>query len=188
WKFGSEEQKQRWLPDMAAGRVVGCFGLTEPGAGSKPAGMRRWAKRDGEGWIVSGTKMWITSEGVADVAVVWARTDESEGPDGIRGFIVPTDAPGFTTKDIHRKVSLRASVTSELVLDDVRLPADAMLAQVRGLRGPLSCLNEARCGMRRRPMGAARACFELAVEYSRTLEQCGRPMCGSQLSQAKLSN
>ena len=188
WKFGSEAQKQRWLPDMAAGRVVGCFGLTEPDAGSNPAGMRTWAKRDGEDWIVSGTKMWITSGGVADVAVVWARTDESEGPDGIRGFIVPTDTPGFTTKDIHRKVSLRASVTSELVLDDVRLPADAMLAEVRGLRGPLSCLNEARYGILWGAMGAARACFESAVEYSRTREQFGRPIGGFQLTQEKLAN
>src|SRR5207249_693627 len=147
WRFGSEEQKQRWLPEMAAGRTVGCFGLTEPDAGSNPAGMRTSAKRDGDDWVLSGTKMWITNGGVADVAIVWARTDEEEGPAGIRGFIVPTDTPGFSTKDIHRKISLRASVTSELVLDDVRLPADAMLPEVRGLRGPLSCLNEARYGI-----------------------------------------
>src|SRR5439155_11667501 len=188
WKFGSEEQKQRWLPDMAAGRVVGCFGLTEPDAGSNPAGMRTWAKRDGEDWIVSGTKMWITSGGVADVAVVWARTDESEGPDGIRGYIVPTDTPGFTTKDIHRKVSLRASVTSELVLDDVRLPADAMLSEVRGLRGPLSCLNEARYGILWGAMGAARSCYETALEYAKTRVHFGRPIAGFQLTPQQLVN
>jgi glutaryl-CoA dehydrogenase len=153
--------------------------------------MRTWAKRDGDDWILSGTKMWITNGGFADLAVVWAKTDESgggDGSDGIRGFIVPKGTPGFTTKDIHRKISLRASVTSELILDDVRLPADAVLPGVRGLRGPLSCLNEARFGIMWGAMGAARACFESAVEYSKTREQFGRPIGGFQLTQEKLAN
>src|SRR5436190_2040603 len=160
WAYGSEEQKQRWLPPMAAGTVVGCFGLTEPDSGSDPGSMRTWAKRDGDDWILQGAKMWITNGGIADVAVVWARTD-----DGVRGFIVPTDSPGYSTKDVARKLSLRASVTSELILDGVRLPGDSLLPGVTGMRGPLSCLSEARYGIVWGSMGAARACFQSALEY-----------------------
>jgi glutaryl-CoA dehydrogenase len=183
WKYGSEEQKQRWLPPMARGEVIGCFGLTEPDAGSDPARMRTRATPDGDGWVLSGTKMWITNGGVADVAVVWAVTD-----DGIRGFLVPTDAPGFTTNDIHRKLSLRASVTSELVLDAVRVPEDAVLPGVTGIKGPLSCLSEARFGIIWGAMGAARACFESALEYAKARVQWGRPIAGFQLTQRKLAD
>jgi glutaryl-CoA dehydrogenase len=183
WKYGSEEQKQEWLPRMAAGEAIGCFGLTEPDQGSDPASMRTSAKRDGDDWILSGNKMWITSGGIADVAVVWARTDE-----GIRGFLVPRGAPGFSTRDIHRKLSLRASVTSELILEDCRLPADSVLPGVTGMRGPLSCLNEARFGIVWGAMGAARACYESALEYSKTREQFDRPIGGFQLTQQKLVN
>jgi glutaryl-CoA dehydrogenase len=183
WKYGSEEQKQRWLPPMARGEVIGCFGLTEPDAGSDPARMRTKATREGDGWVLSGTKMWITNGGLADVAVVWAFTD-----DGIRGFLVPTDAPGFTTNDIHRKLSLRASVTSELVLDAVRVPEDAVLPGVTGIKGPLSCLSEARFGIVWGAMGAARACFESALEYAKTRVQWRRPIAGFQLTQRKLAD
>ena len=179
---GSEEQKERWLPGMAAGELVGCFGLTEPDAGSDPASMRTTARRDGTDWVLNGTKMWITNGSIADVAVVWARTQ-----DGVRGFLVPAGTPGFTTQDIHRKLSLRASVTSELVLDDVRLPADAMLPEARGLRAPLSCLSEARFGILFGAIGAARACYEAALEYATTRHQFGRPIAGFQLTQAKLA-
>ncbi|QOV45831.1 acyl-CoA dehydrogenase family protein [Streptomyces chromofuscus] len=182
-RFGSEEQKQRWLPPMASGDVIGCFGLTEPDHGSDPASMRTYAKRDGGDWVLSGRKMWITNGSVASVAVVWAQTE-----DGIRGFVVPTDAPGFSAPEIKHKWSLRASVTSELVLDDVRLPADAVLPEVRGLRGPLSCLSHARYGIVWGAMGAARACFEAAVDYARSREQFGRPIGGFQLTQAKLAD
>jgi glutaryl-CoA dehydrogenase len=181
WKFGSDEQKERWLPGMAAGELVGCFGLTEPDSGSDPASMKTRARRDGSDWVLSGTKMWITNGGVADVAVVWARTD-----DGIRGFLVPRDAPGFTTHDIHRKHSLRASITSELVLDDVRLPDDAVLPGVTGMRGPLSCLSEARYGILWGVVGAARTCFVAALEYAKSRPQFGRPIAGFQLTQRKL--
>jgi len=183
WKFGSQEQKEAWLPRMARGEVIGCFGLTEPDAGSDPGRMRTSARRDGEEWVLSGTKMWITNGSVADLAIVWARTDE-----GIRGFLVPTDTPGFSATDVHRKLSLRASVTSELVLDDVRLPADAVLPGVTGLKGPLSCLSEARFGIVWGAMGAARACFESALEYAKTREQWGRPIGGFQLTQRKLAD
>jgi glutaryl-CoA dehydrogenase len=183
WKFGSEEQKERWLPGMARGELVGCFGLTEPDSGSDPASMKTRARRDGSDWLLSGTKMWITNGGVADVAVVWARTD-----DGIRGFLVPRDAPGFTTHDIHRKHSLRASITSELVLDDVRLPDDAVLPGVTGMRGPLSCLSEARYGILWGAVGAARTCFVTALEYAKSRPQFGRPIAGFQLTQQKLVN
>jgi glutaryl-CoA dehydrogenase len=183
WKFGSDEQKERWLPGMAAGELVGCFGLTEPDSGSDPASMKTRARRDGSDWVLSGTKMWITNGGVADVAVVWARTD-----DGIRGFLVPRDAPGFTTHDIHRKHSLRASITSELVLDDVRLPDDAVLPGVTGMRGPLSCLSEARYGILWGAVGAARTCFVAALEYAKSRPQFGRPIAGFQLTQQKLVN
>ena len=181
--FGSEEQKQQWLPGMARGEFIGCFGLTEPDYGSNPGGMITNAKRDGDDWILNGAKMWITNGNVADVAVVWARTD-----DGIRGFVVPTDTPGFTANLIHKKMSLRASVTSELVLEDVRLPADAMMPGVRGLRGPLSCLNEARFGIVFGTLGAARDCLETAIDYSVSREQFDRPIAGFQLTQKKLAD
>ena len=181
WKYGSEEQKEQWLPRMAAGEAIGCFGLTEPDRGSDPASMRTSAKRDGSDWVLNGNKMWITNGGVADVAVVWARTEE-----GVRGFLVPRGTPGFETRDIHRKLSLRASITSELILDDCRLPADAVLPEVTGMRGPLSCLNEARFGIVWGAMGAARSCYETALEYSKTREQFGKPIGGFQLTQKKL--
>jgi glutaryl-CoA dehydrogenase len=181
WKFGSDEQKEEWLPRMARGEAIGCFGLTEPDIGSDPARMRTSARRDGSDWVLSGTKMWITNGGVADVAVVWARTDA-----GVRGFVVPTDTEGFTANDIERKISLRASVTSELVLDDVRLPEGAVLPGVEGMRGPLSCLNEARYGIVWGSLGAARACFEAALDYAAGREQFGRPIAGFQLTQRKL--
>ncbi|HEY7660465.1 MAG TPA: acyl-CoA dehydrogenase family protein [Actinomycetota bacterium] len=183
WRFGSEEQKQRWLPPMARGEVIGCFGLTEPDAGSDPARMRTSARRDGDDWVLTGTKMWITNGSVADLAIVWAVTDE-----GVRGFLVPTDSPGFTATDVHRKLSLRASVTSELVLDEVRLPADALLPGVTGLRGPLTCLTEARFGIVWGAMGAARACFRTALEYATTRVQWGKPIGGFQLTQRKLAD
>ena len=181
WRYGSEEQKQEWLPKMAAGEAIGCFGLTEPDAGSDPASMRTAARRDGDDWILNGTKMWITNGGIADVAIVWARTD-----DGIRGFIVPRGTPGFSTRDIHRKLSLRASVTSELTFDDCRLPADAVLPEVKGMRGPLSCLSEARFGIIWGAMGAARSCYETALEYSKTRIAFDKPIAAYQLTQQKL--
>jgi glutaryl-CoA dehydrogenase len=183
WKYGSEEQKERWLPPMARGEVIGCFGLTEPDAGSDPARMQTKAVRDGDAWVLSGTKMWITNGGLADVALIWATTD-----DGIRGFLVPTDAPGFATNDIHRKLSLRASVTSELVLDSVRVSDDSVLPGVTGIKGPLSCLTEARYGIVWGAMGAARACFESALGYATTRVQWGRPIGGFQLTQRKLAD
>lgn len=186
WRFGSEEQKQQWLPRMAAGEVIGCFGLTEPDIGSDPAAMRTHAKREGGSggdWVLNGRKMWITNGSVAGVAVVWARTD-----DGIRGFLVPTDTPGFSAPEIKHKWSLRASVTSELVLDDVRLPADAVLPEVTGLRGPLGCLSHARYGIIWGSMGAARTSFEAALDYAKTREQFGKPIGGFQLTQAKLAD
>ncbi|KQW02071.1 acyl-CoA dehydrogenase family protein [Streptomyces sp. Root369] len=182
-RFGSEEQKQTWLPRMAAGEVIGCFGLTEPDHGSDPGAMRTYAKKDGTDWVLNGRKMWITNGSVAGVAVVWAQTD-----DAIRGFVVPTDTPGFSAPEIKHKWSLRASVTSELVLDDVRLPADAVLPEVAGLKGPLSCLSHARYGIVWGAMGAARSCFETAVDYAKTREQFGRPIGGFQLTQAKLAD
>ncbi|WP_019355336.1 acyl-CoA dehydrogenase family protein [Streptomyces sp. AA1529] len=182
-RFGSEEQKQRWLPPMAAGEVIGCFGLTEPDHGSDPGGMRTHARRDGTDWVLTGRKMWITNGSVAGVAVVWARTEE-----GVRGFVVPTDAPGFSAPEIKHKWSLRASVTSELVLDEVRLPADAVLPEARGLRGPLSCLSHARYGIVWGSMGAARSCFETALAYATEREQFGKPLAAFQLTQAKLAD
>ena len=186
--FGSEEHKQQWLPGMAAGELIGCFGLTEPDSGSDPSSMRTTATRDPSGdWVLNGTKMWITNGSIADVAIVWARTDP-DGPDrgAVRGFVVPTDSPGFTAPEIHRKVSLRASVTSELVLDDVRLPAGAVLPGVTGMRGPLSCLNEARFGISFGAVGAARACYEAALAYSLERSQFDRPIASFQLTQRKL--
>lgn len=183
-RFGSEEQKSRWLPAMAAGEVIGCFGLTEPDHGSDPAAMRTYAKREAGGdWVLNGRKMWITNGSVAGVAVVWAQSDN-----GIRGFVVPTDTPGFSAPEIKHKWSLRASVTSELVMDDVRLPADAVLPEVTGLKGPLSCLSHARYGIVWGAMGAARTCFETAVDYAKSREQFGRPIGGFQLTQAKLAD
>jgi glutaryl-CoA dehydrogenase len=181
--FGSDDQKNEWLPRMRAGEAIGCFGLSEPDSGSDPGSMRTVAKRDGSDWVLSGSKMWITNGSVSDVAIVWANTD-----DGIRGFVVPCDLPGFTAPDIHKKLSLRASVTSELVMDDVRLPADAVLPEVEGLRGPLSCLNEARYGIVWGVMGAARSCFETALEYSKERVQFGKPIAAFQLTQKKLTD
>jgi glutaryl-CoA dehydrogenase len=181
WSYGSDEQKEQWLPPMAAGEVIGCFGLTEPDFGSDPSRMRTSAKQSNGDWVLNGSKMWITNGGIADVAVVWARTD-----DGVRGFLVPRGTRGFTTRDIHRKLSLRASVTSELIFDDCRVGDDAMLPGVRGMRGPLSCLNEARYGIVWGAMGAARACFETALEYSKNRVQFERPIAGFQLTQQKL--
>jgi glutaryl-CoA dehydrogenase len=182
WRWGSEEQKQDWLPRMAAGEAIGCFGLTEPDAGSDPGAMRTRARRDGDDWILHGQKMWITNGSIADVAVVWAMTD-----DGVRGFLVPKGTPGFTTQDIHRKLSLRASITSELLLDDVRVPASALLPEATGLRGPLSCLNEARFGIVFGAAGAARACFEAALDYAGERVAFGRPIAATQLQQQKLA-
>jgi glutaryl-CoA dehydrogenase len=182
WRWGSEEQKQEWLPRMAAGEAIGCFGLTEPDAGSDPGAMRTRARRDGDDWILHGQKMWITNGSVSDVAVVWAMTDE-----GVRGFVVPKDTPGFTTQDIHKKLSLRASITSELLLDDVRLPASAMLPETTSLRGPLSCLNEARFGIVFGAAGAARACFEAALDYSLERTAFGKPIAATQIQQGKLA-
>ncbi|MFC8449931.1 acyl-CoA dehydrogenase family protein [Kitasatospora sp. NPDC057223] len=179
--FGSEEQKQQWLPELAAGRAIGCFGLTEPDFGSDPANMRTTARRRGEDWVLSGTKMWITNGSIADIAVVWAQTE-----DGVRGFLVPRGAKGFSANDVHGKLSLRASVTSELVLEEVVLPADAVLPGVRGLRGPLSSLNEARYGILWGTVGAARDCYTTALEYAKTRIQFDRPIAGFQLTQQKL--
>ncbi len=182
WAFGSEEQKQRWLPAMAAGEAIGCFGLTEPDSGSDPSSMRTVARQvEGGDWILDGTKMWITNGSVADVAVVWAATD-----DGVRGFVVPTDTPGFSAPEIHKKLSLRASITSELVMENVRLPADAVLPGVRGMKGPLSCLNEARFGILFGACGAARACYEAALDYANDRVQFDRPISSFQLTQRKL--
>ena len=182
WKYGSPEQKEEWLPRMAAGEAVGCFGLTEPDYGSDPSSMKTKAIRNGSGWVLSGSKMWITNGSVADIAVVWAQTEE-----GIRGFLVPRGARGFTSRAIHKKMSLRASITAELHFDDVKLPADAMLPGVVGLKGPLSCLTEARFGIVWGVTGAARACLETAVDYARTREQFGKPIGGFQLTQGKLA-
>ncbi|MFF5051566.1 acyl-CoA dehydrogenase family protein [Micromonospora sp. NPDC000663] len=183
WRYGSEEQKQRWLPSMATGEAIGCFGLTEPDHGSDPASMATRARRDGDDWLLNGGKMWITNAPIADVAVIWARTDS-----GVRGFAVPMDTPGVTAREIHRKMSLRASVTGEIVLDDVRLPADAQLPEAAGLKAPLSCLTEARYGIVWGSLGAARDCLETTLAYATTRTQFGRPIAGFQLTQAKLAD
>lgn len=180
--YGSEEQRQTWLPKMAEGSVIGCFGLTEPDSGSDPGSMRTRAHRDGEDWILNGRKMWITNGSIADVAVVWAETE-----DGVRGFIVPSGTPGFTQNTIHQKMSLRASDTGELVLDDVRLPGDAVLPGVTGLRGPLSCLSEARFGILFGALGAGRASYDAARTYAQDRVQFGKPIAGFQLTQHKLA-
>ncbi|WP_460772665.1 acyl-CoA dehydrogenase family protein [Microbacterium sp. GXF7504] len=182
-RWGSEEQKQEWLPRMAAGEAIGCFGLTEPDVGSDPASMTTFARRDGDDWMLDGRKMWISNAPYADVAVVWANTDE-----GVRGFVVPTDTPGFSAPEIRHKLSLRASATGELVLDGVRLPASAVLPEARGLKGPLACLNDARYGIVWGAMGAARSCLEVARRYSIERVQFGRPIGGFQLTQQKLAD
>jgi glutaryl-CoA dehydrogenase len=182
WKFGSEEQKNEWLPRMAAGEAIGCFGLTEPDHGSDPASMKTFAKKDGSDWVLSGAKMWITNGSIADIAVVWANTE-----DGIRGFLVPRGTKGFSARNIHKKLSLRASITSELYFDDVKLPGRAVLPAVTGLKGPLSCLSEARFGICWGVTGAARSCFEAAAEYARTREQFGQKIGSFQLTQSKLA-
>jgi len=184
--FGSEEQKERFLPGMAKGKLIGCFGLTEPDAGSDPASMRTRARLDGTDWVLNGSKMWITNGSIADVAVVWAQAGPEHG--GVRGFVVPTDTDGFSAPEIKRKLSLRASVTSELVLEDVRLPAEAVLPEVAGLRGPLSCLNEARFGIVFGSLGAARDSLEAALRYAGERDIFGRSLASFQLTQAKLAD
>ncbi|WP_432956323.1 acyl-CoA dehydrogenase family protein [Micromonospora haikouensis] len=183
WRYGSEEQKQRWLPAMATGEAIGCFGLTEPDHGSDPASMATRARRDGDDWLLHGGKMWITNAPVADVAVIWARAEE-----GVRGFAVPLDSPGVSVREIRRKMSLRASVTGEIALDDVRLPADALLPGAAGLKAPLSCLTEARHGIVWGALGSARDCLETTLAYAGTRTQFGRPLAGFQLTQAKLAD
>lgn len=181
WKFGSEEQKETWLPPMARGEAIGCFGLTESDSGSDPASMRTNAKRDGSDWVINGSKMWITNGSIADIAIVWARTDN-----GVRGFLVPTDSKGFSAPEIKKKASLRASITSELILDDVRVPDDFALPGVSSMRGPLSCLNEARFGIAFGAIGAARSCYETALAYAGEREQFNAPIGSFQLTQRKL--
>ncbi|MCW2780304.1 MAG: acyl-CoA dehydrogenase [Marmoricola sp.] len=183
WKHGSDAQKDEWLPRMATGEALGCFGLTESDFGSNPGGMRTRARRDGDDWVLDGTKMWITNGSIADVAVVWARTEE-----GVRGFVVPTATPGFSAPEIKKKMSMRASVTSELVLDGVRLPADALLPEAVGLAGPLSCLTEARFGLIFGSMGAARDCLQAAIEYAGQRDIFDRKLASFQLTQAKLAD
>jgi len=183
YRWGDEAQQEAWLPRMAAGEAIGCFGLTEPDFGSNPGGMRTFARRDGSDWVLNGTKMWITNGSIADLAIVWAQAD-----DGIRGFIVPAGTKGFSASNIHKKLSLRASITSELALQDCRLPADALLPKACGLGGPLACLNEARYGIIWGAMGAARACYETALEYSKTRVQFDKPIGAFQITQQKLVN
>ncbi|HZS01801.1 MAG TPA: acyl-CoA dehydrogenase family protein [Chloroflexota bacterium] len=181
YTYGSEEQKRRYLPGMARGTVIGCFGLTEPDHGSDPASMETRAVRDGGEWVLNGTKMWITNGTFADVALVWARTD-----DGVRGFLVDTDRRGFQAREVHHKLSLRASNTAELHLEDCRVPESAVLPGVKGMRGPLSCLSEARFGIAWGVLGAAMSCYETALEYAKVRTQFDRPIAGFQLTQAKL--
>jgi glutaryl-CoA dehydrogenase len=185
-KFGSEEQKQAWLPRMAKGEAIGCFGLTEPTAGSDPASMKTFARKEGSDWVLNGEKRWIGLATIADVAVVWARTNEEKNP--VRGFLVPTDKEGFSATDITPKLSMRASIQCDLSLEDVRLPESAMLPGARGLGGPFACLNEARYGIIWGAMGAARDCYESALAYAKEREQFGRPIASFQLVQQKLAN
>jgi glutaryl-CoA dehydrogenase len=180
--YGSEEQKQQWLPRMASGEAIGCFGLTEPDAGSDPGSMRTTARRDGADWVLHGSKMWITNGSISDVAVVWAKTE-----DGIRGFLVERGTPGFSTQDVHHKISLRASITSELILDEVRLPASAQLPEAAGLRAPLGCLTEARFGIVAGVVGAARDSLAAALNYANSRVQFSRPISSFQLTQRKLA-
>jgi len=182
-RFGSEGQKEEWLPRMGAGHAIGCFGLTEPDFGSDPGGMRTRAVQDGDDWVLTGTKMWITNGSVSDVAIVWARTG-----DGMRGFVVPTDTPGFSATEIKHKMSLRASVSSELVLQDVRLPGTALLPEAKGLSAPLACLSEARFGIVFGALGAARDCLETAIAYAQTRQVFDKPLAAYQLTQAKLAD
>jgi len=181
WRWGSEDQKRRWLPEMAAGRVIGCFGLTEPDHGSDPGSMETRARRDGSGWTLSGTKRWITNGSIADVSIVWAKDGDT-----IRGFLVERGTPGFSARDIKGKFSLRASITSELVLEDVRVPATSLLPGAEGLGGPFSCLNQARYGIAWGALGAARTCYLTALSYARERRQFDRPIAGYQLVQQKL--
>jgi glutaryl-CoA dehydrogenase len=184
YAYGSEEQKQQWLPRMATGEAIGCFGLTEPDSGSDPGSMRTRARRDGDDWILNGNKMWITNGSISDVAVVWARTEE----EGVRGFLVEKGTPGFSAQDVHHKISLRASITSELILDDVRVPSSAMLPEVRGLKGPLGCLTEARFGIIWGVTGSARDALAATLDYATTRTQFGKPIAGFQLTQKKLAD
>jgi glutaryl-CoA dehydrogenase len=188
YRWGTEEQKQEWLPKMARGETIGCFGLTEPDFGSNPGGMRTFARRDGDDWVLNGTKMWITNGSIADVAIVWAQTQQDGDAQGIRGFIVPAKTKGFSSSDIRKKLSLRASVTSELAMQDCRLPADALLPDAKGLGGPLGSLSEARFGIIWGSMGSARACYESALEYAKTRVQFGKAIGAYQLTQEKLVN
>lgn len=181
YAFGSEQQKQRYLPEMAKGKLIGCFGLTEPDHGSDPGGMETRARRDGDGWLLNGTKRWITNGSLADVAIVWSKIDE-----GFTGFLIEKGTPGFSTRDIKGKFSMRASVTSELILEDVRLPAGAQLPQARGLKAPLACLTQARYGIAWGAIGAARSCYQCALDYARSRKQFSRPLAGYQLVQNKL--
>ena len=183
YTFGSEEQKEKYLPKMARGELIGCFGLTEPDHGSDPSGMETRAVPDGDGWIVNGAKMWITNGSLADLAIVWAKT-----PDGIRGFVIDTDTRGFSARKVEKKLSLRASVTSELHFDDMRIPGTALLPGSSGLGSALRCLNEARFGIAWGVVGAAMACFESALEYAKIRPQFGKPIAGFQLTQAKLAD
>ena len=188
YAFGSEEQKRKWLPQMANGNVIGCFGLTEPDYGSNPAGMITVAQETKDGWVLNGAKMWITNGSTAQVSIVWAKTGGLDQPDSIRGFIVPTDTKGFSAKDQKGKLSLRASDTSELVLQDVHLPKDALLPQSGGLKAPLMCLTAARYGIAWGTVGAAMACYDEAVSYAKQRVMFGKPIGGFQLQQARLAD
>jgi glutaryl-CoA dehydrogenase len=188
YAYGSEDQKRHWLPRMASGDVVGCFGLTEPDYGSDPGGMITTAREEGDCWVINGTKMWITNGSTAAVAVIWAKTGDLDDAKSIRGFVVPTDTPGFTARDQRGKLSLRASDTSELVLQDVRVPKDAMLPESRGLRSPIMCLNQARYGIAWGAVGVAMACFDEAVEYAKNRVMFDRPIGGFQLQQSRLAD
>jgi len=185
-KFGSEEQKQRWLPGMAAGELIGCFGLTEPTAGSDPGSMATRAVRDGDEWVLTGAKRWIGLASIADVAIIWAQADDGSGAPSIRGFVVPTASEGFTATPIEQKLSMRASIQCDITLDGVRLPADALLPGARGLKGPFACLNEARYGIMWGVLGAARDSYETALRYALERRQFGQPIASFQLTQQKL--